>query len=53
MWRGHRVQYTTAGCGPPIVLVHGFGASSRHWRFNIGVLAAQGYKVRLPLIFVD
>jgi pimeloyl-ACP methyl ester carboxylesterase len=35
------------------VLVHGFGASSRHWRFNIGVLAAQGYKVRLPLIFVD
>lgn len=45
MWRGHRVQYTTAGCGPPIVLVHGFGASSRHWRFNIGVLASHGYKV--------
>lgn len=44
-WRGHRVRYATAGCGPAVVLVHGFGASSRHWRRNIGVLADAGFKV--------
>lgn len=27
------------------MLVHGFGASSRHWRRNIGVLADAGFKV--------
>ena len=46
MWRGHKVRYATAGCGPAVVLVHGFGASSRHWRRNIGVLADAGFKVR-------
>ena len=25
--------------GPAILLVHGFGASTDHWRFNIPVLA--------------
>jgi len=25
--------------------VHGFGASSDHWRFNVGPLAAAGYRV--------
>ena len=30
---------------PPIVLIHGFGASSSHWRHNAGVLAAAGYRV--------
>ena len=39
-------RYVTAGCGPPVVLVHGFGASSLHYRRNIGVLADAGYKVR-------
>jgi len=29
----------------PLVLVHGFGASIGHWRKNIPVLAAGGYKV--------
>ena len=29
----------------PIVLIHGFGASSSHWRHNAGVLAAAGYRV--------
>jgi pimeloyl-ACP methyl ester carboxylesterase len=27
--------------GPAILLVHGFGASTDHWRFNIPVLAAR------------
>lgn len=35
----------TAGCGEPILLVHGFGASAGHYRRLIPVLAKQ-YKVR-------
>jgi len=38
------VRYVTAGCGEPIVLVHGFGASSGHWKRSIAVLSKQ-YKV--------
>ena len=30
---------------PAMVLVHGFGASSSHWRHNAGPLAAAGYRV--------
>jgi pimeloyl-ACP methyl ester carboxylesterase len=30
-----------APTGPAILLVHGFGASTDHWRFNIPVLAEQ------------
>lgn len=33
------------GTGLPLVLVHGFGASIGHWRKNIPVLAAGGYRV--------
>ncbi len=29
----------------PIVLVHGFGASSDHWRCNAEIFASQGYRV--------
>ncbi|EFJ39899.1 hypothetical protein VOLCADRAFT_108436 [Volvox carteri f. nagariensis] len=43
-WRGHTIHYKTAGCGEPIVLVHGFGLSSFHYRRNIPVLAEK-YKV--------
>jgi pimeloyl-ACP methyl ester carboxylesterase len=44
-WKGHSIQYTVAGTGQPLVLVHGFGASIGHWRKNIPVLAAAGYQV--------
>nr|WP_088894734.1 alpha/beta fold hydrolase [Leptolyngbya ohadii] len=44
-WRGHNICYTVQGEGIPLVLVHGFGASIGHWRKNIPVLAAGGYKV--------
>lgn len=37
----------TAGCGPPVLLVHGFGASVGHYRKLIPALA-QTHKVRLP-----
>lgn len=33
------------GSGMPLILVHGFGASIGHWRKNIPVLAAGGYRV--------
>lgn len=44
-WRGHRIAYAVQGEGVPLVLIHGFGASIGHWRRNIPVLAAAGYRV--------
>uniref|UniRef100_J3LG94 AB hydrolase-1 domain-containing protein n=2 Tax=Oryza brachyantha TaxID=4533 RepID=J3LG94_ORYBR len=43
-WRGHRIHYVEQGAGQPIVLIHGFGASAYHWRYNIPELAKK-YKV--------
>ncbi len=40
MWRGHQINYQTAGeTGNAVLLIHGFGASVGHWRKNIPVLA--------------
>ncbi|KAA8495448.1 Pheophytinase, chloroplastic [Porphyridium purpureum] len=47
-WRGHKVRYAALGesnTGPCVLLVHGFGASADHWRFNAPVLADRGYRV--------
>ncbi len=44
-WQGYKIQYTVIGKGCPLILVHGFGASMGHWRKNIPVLAAGGYRV--------
>lgn len=42
-WHGHAVHSLVAAperpLGPAILLVHGFGASTDHWRHNIPVLA--------------
>ncbi len=39
IWQGYKIHYVKAGerlAGlPPLVLVHGFGASTDHWRKNI------------------
>lgn len=43
-WRGHKIHYVVQGEGPPVVLIHGFGASVFHWRYNIPELAKK-YKV--------
>ena len=40
----------TAGCGKPVVLIHGFGASLGHFRKNIPALSSAGYKVRSKLL---
>ena len=40
-WRGQSVYYVRAGRSsqlPPLLLVHGFGASTDHWRKNIAEL---------------
>ncbi|MDJ0688229.1 MAG: alpha/beta fold hydrolase [Xenococcaceae cyanobacterium MO_188.B32] len=41
-WRGHSIYYVKAGeqqpNRPPLLLVHGFGASTDHWRKNIAQL---------------
>ena len=29
----------------PIVLIHGFGASSDHWRYNAEIFASEGYRI--------
>ena len=44
-WRGHKVYYVKAGekhsQRPPLLLVHGFGASTDHWRKNIAELQSD------------
>ncbi|BAZ46203.1 alpha/beta hydrolase fold protein [Chondrocystis sp. NIES-4102] len=44
-WRGHSIYYVCAGFAqarkPPLLLVHGFGASTDHWRKNIAQLQSQ------------
>jgi pimeloyl-ACP methyl ester carboxylesterase len=44
-WRGYRVHYTQRGeQRPNLLLVHGFGASTDHWRKNILPLS-EHYRV--------
>lgn len=40
-WRGHKINYIQMGdkTKPALVLIHGLGASSYHWRYNIPNLA--------------
>ncbi len=39
-WQGFSIRYQVGGTqGPPVVLVHGFGASGHHWRKNLPALA--------------
>lgn len=43
-WRGHKIHYVHQGGHsdyPPLLLVHGFGASTDHWRKNISALSAD------------
>ncbi|CAD7701138.1 unnamed protein product [Ostreobium quekettii] len=58
-WRwksGHLMEYVVAEPDdatddtPAILLVHGFGASSFHWRRNIGPLRDAGYRVFCPTL---
>ncbi len=46
-WQSHSIYYVTAGQAtnqPPLLLIHGFGASTDHWRKNIAELS-QDFQV--------
>lgn len=47
IWRGQSCHWRCLGdpSHPPLLLVHGFGAASGHWRRNAAVLAAAGWCV--------
>ncbi|MBD2294144.1 alpha/beta fold hydrolase [Anabaena sphaerica FACHB-251] len=51
MWQGFPICYQTQGTsGPPVILVHGFGASWGHWRKNIPVLGESCRVYAIDLI---
>jgi hypothetical protein len=41
IWNGHKINYINYGSSskPPLLLIHGFGASVYHWRYNIPALS--------------
>lgn len=50
-WRGYPIRYQVAGdLGAPLLLIHGFGASSDHWRKNLPVLAATNRVYAIDLL---
>ena len=50
-WQGLPIRYQKAGSiGAPMLLIHGFGASSDHWRKNIPVLAETNRIYAIDLI---
>lgn len=50
-WQGLSICYQMMGAeGPPVVLIHGFGASWGHWRKNIPILAEHCRVYALDLL---
>ncbi|GAB2276926.1 hypothetical protein Dimus_011635 [Dionaea muscipula] len=50
-WRGYSIRYQCSGdSGPALVLIHGFGANSDHWRKNISFLAKSHRVYSIDLI---
>jgi len=54
-WQGMLLEYsiarpTASSNGVTVVLVHGFGASSYHWRRNVDALTSSGYTVFSPTL---
>ncbi|MEL6247435.1 MAG: alpha/beta fold hydrolase [Cyanobacteria bacterium J06627_15] len=57
IWRGWHIRYTflrpedaAAGQAPPLLLVHGFGASLEQWRHNLVALSQQRPVYALDLL---
>ena len=46
-WNGFKIFWSVKGedNAHPIILLHGFGASSKHWRNNSYYFAQKGYSV--------
>ncbi|MEM7066867.1 MAG: alpha/beta fold hydrolase [Cyanobacteria bacterium P01_B01_bin.77] len=51
-WQGFSIRYQTAGTQgtPPLLLIHGFGAHSDHWRKNIPDLGTNHCVYAIDLI---
>ena len=54
-FQGHKVNYIDVGNDgdvkkPPLLLIHGFGASVYHWRYNIPVLARDYHVYAIDLL---
>ena len=47
IWNGFKIFWSVKGEDNrhPIILIHGFGASSKHWRRNSNYFAKKGYSV--------
>ena len=47
IWNGFKIFWSVKGQEnkQPIILLHGFGASSKHWRNNTNFFAKKGYSV--------
>ncbi len=56
VWRGWQTRYTYQRCHskqvnlPPVLLIHGFGASIGHWQHNLEFLAADHTVYALDLV---
>ena len=48
-WNGFKIFWSVKGKENthPMILLHGFGASSKHWRNNSSYFAEKGYSVYL------
>tara|TARA_B100000212_G_scaffold328442_1_gene292722 strand:+ start:2497 stop:3447 length:951 start_codon:yes stop_codon:yes gene_type:complete len=46
-WNGFKIAWyvENESKGIPIILLHGFGANSKHWRKNINIFVDKGYAV--------
>ena len=52
-WNGHRIGWTRRGDGSAscaVLLIHGFGANTKHWRFNQPVLAEAAPTYAIDLL---
>jgi pimeloyl-ACP methyl ester carboxylesterase len=54
VWRGWQTRYTYIrnhqGDRTPLILIHGFGASIEHWRYNLPVFSQQQTVYALDLL---
>ena len=52
MWRDQKINYVEYGdeSNPPILLIHGFGASVFHWRYNIPGLSEHYHVFAMDLL---
>jgi pimeloyl-ACP methyl ester carboxylesterase len=54
-WKGYTINYVDLGRDssvnkPPLLLVHGFGASLYHWRYNLPALSTKYHVFALDLL---